>query len=101
MSRIIYLSILMMLVTAPSRMLPPFFLAGKKPPRFIASVLGYMPYAVIGSLIFPDSLYSAATFWSSAAGTLVAFAAGWYSGNILIVMSSSIAAAFLAAHLGF
>ena len=95
MSKIIWLSILMMLVTAPSRILPPFFLSGRKLPPFISSMLAYMPFAVIGSLIFPDILASAGSFEASAAGAAAAFLAAWYSGNILVVMTAAISVAFI------
>ncbi|MDO5115182.1 MAG: AzlD domain-containing protein [Synergistaceae bacterium] len=101
MPEIIYISILMMLVTAPSRLLPPFLLAGRRLPPLLVSVLNYIPFAVIGSMIFPDSFSATGSFYSSAAGTIAAFVMGWYNGNILVVLASSIAAAFIAAQLGF
>ena len=101
MSKIVFLSILMMCVTAPSRILPPFFLTGRRLPPFISSVLGYIPFAVIGSLIFPDILLATGDFKSSAAATAVAFISGWFSGNALVVLPASIAAAYLVTRLGF
>ena len=94
MSDMIWLSVCMMLVTAPSRVLPPFFLAGRSLPPFVSSMLSYMPYAVIGSLVFPDILYSAGSFEASAAGAAAALAAAWFSGNIIVVMTAAIGAAF-------
>lgn len=94
--KIIWLSIFMMLVTAPSRVLPPFFLAGRRLPPFFASFLSYMPFAVIGSLVFPDILGSAGSLTASAAGAVAAFLAGWYSGNVIVVMIAAIGAAFAA-----
>ena len=41
MSKIVFLSILMMCVTAPSRILPPFLLTGRRLPPFVSSVLNY------------------------------------------------------------
>ena len=98
---LIYLFIMMMLATAPSRVLPPFLLAGRKLPPLVSAVLGYMPFAVIGSITFPDCLFATGGFYSSAAGTIVAFIAGWYSGNVVAVMAASIASAFVIAQLGF
>lgn len=95
-SDIVIMCVCMMLVTAPSRILPPFFLAGRRLPSFIASMLSYMPYAVIGSLLFPDILYSAGSMPASAAGAAAALIAAWYSGNILVVMAAAIGAAFAA-----
>ncbi len=99
MSKIVFLSILMMCVTAPSRILPPFFLTGRRLPPFVSSVLSYI--AVIGSLVFPDILWATGDFKSSAAATVVAFLTGWFSGNILVVLPASIAAAFIVTQLGF
>ena len=65
---LIYLFIMMMLATAPSRVLPPFLLAGRKLPPLVSAVLGYMPFAVIGSITFPDCLFATGGFYSSAAG---------------------------------
>lgn len=96
MSDIILLSVCMMLVTAPSRIMPPIFLAGREVPPFIASMLYYMPYAVIGSLLFPDILYSAGPFAASAAGAAAALLAAWFSGNVIVVMTAAIGAAFVA-----
>ena len=101
MSKIVFLSILMMCVTAPSRILPPFFLTGRRLPPFVSSVLSNIPFAVIGSLVFPDILWATGDFKSSAAATVVAFLTGWFSGNILVVLPASIAAAFIVTQLGF
>ena len=100
---LIYLFIMMMLATAPSRVLPPFLLAGRRLPPLVSAVLGYMPFAVavIGSITFPDCLFATGGFYSSAAGTIAAFIAGWYSGNVVAVMAASIASAFVIAQLGF
>ena len=95
---LVYLFIMMMLATAPSRVLPPFLLAGRRLPPLVSAVLGYMPFAVIGSITFPDCLFATGGFYSSAAGTIAAFIAGWYSGNVVAVMAASIASAF---QLGF
>ncbi|MFR5881718.1 MAG: AzlD domain-containing protein [Cloacibacillus evryensis] len=87
-----------MWVTAPSHT------AALSPHRpqaaaLVSSVLNYIPFAVIGSLVFPDILWATGDFKSSAAATVVAFLTGWFSGNILVVLPASIAAAFLATRL--
>ena len=49
MTRMMVISLLMMCVTAPSRILPVFFLGDRKLPSFAESLLHYIPYAVLGA----------------------------------------------------
>ena len=100
MTKIIILSLLMMLVTAPSRILPAFLLAERKLPPFIKSFLHYVPYAILGSLIFPDILKSAGNIYSSVAGAIVAFILAWFGRSTLTVLLGAILAAFAISHFG-
>ena len=93
MNRIVILSILMALVTVPSRVLPAFCLTDKKLPPFVESLLLYVPFAVLGALIFPDILFSTGDIRSAAAGFIVAFILGWREINIIVVLAASISAA--------
>lgn len=93
MSKIVVLSILMALVTVPSRVLPAFCLTDKKLPPFVESLLLYVPFAVLGALIFPDIIFSTGDIKSAVAGFAVAFLLGWREVNILIVLAASISAA--------
>ena len=95
MTKIIFLSVLIMLVSAPSRILPIFFLADKKLPTFANSFLYYVPYAVLGALIFPDVLTSAGSMLSSCVGTTAALILAWSGQNIIIVLVGGILAAYL------
>ncbi|WJY26070.1 MULTISPECIES: AzlD domain-containing protein [Sporosarcina] len=47
----------MALVTYLPRMIPLTFLDGRKLPPFVTGVLGNIPYAVLGALIFPAIFY--------------------------------------------
>lgn len=95
MTKIIILSVLMMCATAPSRILPLFFLSGNKMPPFVESLLHYVPFAVLGSLIFPDVLTATGDFRSSAAGAMAAFLLGWFGRGPLLVLGGGILTAYV------
>lgn len=95
MTKIMILSVLMMCVTAPSRILPVFFLGERKLPPFTESLLNYIPFAVLGALIFPDVLTATDSIYSSAAGAIVAVILGWLGRGILIVLTGGILTAFI------
>ena len=96
MTRIMILSLLMMSVTAPSRILPVFFLGDRKLPQFVEALLHYIPYAVLGALIFPDVLTATGNIYTSAAGAVTALILGWYGRGILVVLTGGILAAYVA-----
>lgn len=96
MTKAVILSLLMMAVTLPSRVLPAFFLGDKKLPPLAETVLGYIPYALLGALIFPDVMTSTGDIRTSAAGAAAALILGWLGRGPLTVLAGGIAAAFLA-----
>lgn len=95
MTKYMLLAVLMMLVTAPSRILPIFFLGDRKLPSFVEEFLGYIPYAALGALVFPDVLTATGDIKSSAAGAVVAFTLGWLGRGPLVVLLGGILAAYL------
>lgn len=95
MTKIMILSVLMMCVTAPSRILPIFFLGERTLPPFVESLLHYIPYAVLGALIFPDVLTATGSVYSSAAGAITAIILGWYGRGILVVLFGGILATYI------
>ncbi|MDL2298119.1 AzlD domain-containing protein [Synergistaceae bacterium OttesenSCG-928-D05] len=99
MNTMFILFVCMMLVTAPSRILPLFFLGDRKLPPFVESLLHYIPFAVLGALIFPDVLAATGDLKSSLSGAIVAFALGWLGQGPLVVLAGGIAGAFLASFL--
>ncbi len=99
MTKIIILSVLMMLVTAPSRILPAFFLTGRKLPSFVESFLYYVPFTILGSLIFPDILNSTGNIYSSIAGAAMAFLLAWFGRGPLLVLTGAIFTAFIVSHI--
>lgn len=90
---------LMVLVTAPSRILPAFFLGGRKLPAKADAFLNYIPYAVLGALIFPDVLNATGDAVSSAAGALAAVALGYANRGPLTVLTGAILVSFAVSHL--
>lgn len=96
MTKYMVLAILMMLVTVPSRILPIIFLGERRLPPFAEAFLGYIPYAALGALVFPDVLTATGDIKSSAAGALVALTLGWLGKGPLIVLFGGILAAYLA-----
>lgn len=95
MTEYMLLSVLIMLVTAPSRILPILFLGGRKLPPFFEAFLGYIPYAALGALIFPDVLTATGDILSSTAGAAAAIALGWSGRGPLTVLCGGIIAAYL------
>lgn len=100
MTKIITLSILMMCVTAPSRILPIFFLGDKELPPFLETLLHYIPFAILGALIFPGVLTATGDTFSSVAGALAALALGWFGRGVLVILTGGIVAAFIAGQIG-
>lgn len=101
MINIFTLSFLMMLATASSRILPIFFLNGKKLPPFAESFLHYVPFAILGALIFPDVLTATGNTTASAVGAVTAIILAWFGRGILVVLLGGIFAAFIAAQFAF
>jgi len=99
MTKYMLLAVLMMMVTAPSRILPIFLLGDRKLPPFLEAFLGCIPYAALGALIFPDVLYASGDIKSSAAGALAALVLSWLGRDLLIVLLGGIAAAYLTSFL--
>lgn len=96
MTRYMLLAVLMMLATAPSRILPILFLGGKKLPPFAEAFLDCIPYAALGALVFPGVLTATGDIRSSAAGALTALALGLLGRGPLVVLLGGIIAAYLA-----
>lgn len=82
-------ALLMALVTYLPRMIPLVFLGDRKLPPFWENLFRYVPYAVLGALIFPEVLHSTGRLTSSVAGTVAALAvAAWGKGLIWVVFSA-------------
>jgi len=69
--------LVMAVVTYIPRALPLTLMRRQVQNRFVQSVLFYMPYAVLGAMIFPSVLEATATPWSALAGVAVALVLSW------------------------
>ncbi len=72
-------------VTYLIRMLPFVLFRKRVENRFILSALYYAPFAVLGAMTFPDSLYATGNVLSAAAGLAAAFAAAWRGRSMVLV----------------
>ncbi|MDF2556954.1 MAG: branched-chain amino acid transporter [Bacillales bacterium] len=81
----------MSVVTLLPRLLPFFILSDKPLPPFWQNVLGNIPYAILGALVFPGSLKIHEDMWYGLIGILVAIVASWFVKNVIWVVVSSVA----------
>lgn len=87
--------LLMGLVTYIPRMLPQVFLRDIQLSPFIRNFLGFVPYAVLGALIFPGVLTSTGSTGSAIAGGLVAILLAYLRLNIVVVVFGGILGVYL------
>jgi len=81
----------MALVTYIPRAFPLTFLEGKELPPVVSGVLGNIPYAVLGALIFPAILYvQQDNLLFGLIGTIVAFSLAFLFSNVMIVVLGTI-----------
>jgi len=71
----------------------------RKLPAFAESLLHYIPFAILGALIFPDILYASGNIYCSAAGAAAAFILAWTGRGILVVLAGGIFATFIVSQL--
>jgi branched-subunit amino acid transport protein len=82
----------MTLVTFIPRLLPFIIMNKIKFSDNAKSFLNYIPYAAIGALIFPDSFNAVTnTPIASIVGTIAAFILSYFTKNIILVVTVSIA----------
>lgn len=99
MNRIILLCLLLTAVTAPCRYIPMLFMGNRKVPPFVNSLFYYIPYAVLGALVFPDILTSTGDMATAIVGAIAAFAVGLFSTNPMFSLLAAIAAAYAASQI--
>jgi len=87
--------LLMGLVTYVPRMLPQVFLKDISLSPFVANFLGFVPYAVLGALIFPGILTSTGSTGSAVAGALAATFLACLRLNIVVVVFGGILGVYL------
>ncbi|QBP41735.1 AzlD domain-containing protein [Paenisporosarcina antarctica] len=81
----------MAIVTYIPRAFPLTFLEGRKLPPIVTGVLGNIPYAVLGALIFPAILFvQEGNFLFGLIGAIAAFAIAFAGANVILVVMGSI-----------
>lgn len=86
---------LMALVTYLPRALPVAVFRKEIKSRFIRSFLYYVPFAVLGSLTFPEVFYSTGEVLTAIAGTVVALFLSFYRKSLVVVAAGAIITVFL------
>jgi len=85
----------MALVTYVPRMLPLVLLERLTLPPFLKRQFRFMPYAVLGALIFPGVLDSTGSTASASIGAAVAVLLALLRANLLLVVLGGIAAVYV------
>jgi Predicted membrane protein len=87
--------VLMALVTYFPRVLPMVLFRNKIKSRFITAFLEYVPYAVLGAMIFPDILTSTGHLASAVIGLVVAAVLAFFEKSLLKVAVCAIAVVYV------
>lgn len=87
--------LLMALVTYLPRVLPVAVFRKEIKSPFIKSFLQYIPYAVLGSLTFPDIFYSTGNTTTAICGTVVAVLLAYKNQGLVVVAIGAIITVFL------
>jgi len=85
MNKVLAGVLVMALVTYLPRVLPLAIFQNKIRSRFLTAFLSYVPYAVLGAMIFPDILYSTGHLPSAIAGLVIASAMAYFERGLLQV----------------
>lgn len=83
------------LVTYLPRLLPLLFTSERKYPPKVRQFLAYLPFAILGALIFPGILSSTGDATSALCGLVVAILLAWRRAHLILVVGGAIAAAAL------
>ncbi len=86
---------LMAIVTYLPRVLPMAVFKNKIKSRFLAAFLSYVPYAVLGAMIFPDILNSTGHLTSAVVGLGVAAVLAYFERSLLLVATCAIIAVYV------
>lgn len=87
--------ILMALVTYIPRVLPMVIFRKEIKSTYIKSFLHYVPFAVLGSLTFPDILYSTGNLVTAICGTLVALWLSYREKSLAVVATGAILTVYI------
>lgn len=86
---------LMALVTYIPRALPVAVFRREIKSNYVKSFLHYVPFAVLGSLTFPEVFYSTGDVLTATAGTVVALLLAFYRKSLVVVAAGAILTVFL------
>ena len=95
MSRVIIAVLIMAVVTYIPRVLPIAVFRSKLKSRFLSSFLYYVPFAVLGAMIFPEILYSTGNYYSAITGMIIALILAYFERGLMTVAIGGIVAVFL------
>lgn len=88
--------LVMATVTYITRALPLTFFRKKIKSPWLHSFLYYVPYAVLGAMIFPAILYSTGNIQTAAIGFGVAMVLAFLEKDLLVVAIGGVVAAYIA-----
>lgn len=99
MSKPIIAVILMALVTYIPRVLPVSIFRKEIHSKTMKSFLTYVPYAVLGSLTFPDIFSSTGNLITALCGTIVALILSFFERSLVVVALGGILTVFLTTYI--
>lgn len=85
----------MALVTYLPRVLPVAIFRKEIKSVYIKSFLHYVPYAVLGSLTFPEIFYSTGNYKTAICGTIAALILAWKEKSLVIVAIGAILTVYI------
>lgn len=95
MNKILIAVFLMAIVTYIPRVAPLAIFKNKIQSRFLTAFLSYVPFAVLGAMIFPDILTSTGHLSSGIVGLIVAAILAYFERSLLQVAVCAIIAVYV------
>ncbi|WP_084052081.1 AzlD domain-containing protein [Desulfonispora thiosulfatigenes] len=95
MNKVVLTIIFMTVVTYIPRFIPITFCRGQLNSKFLNSFLYYVPYAVLGALIFPDILNSTPHTISAVIGGISAIILAFMNKGLMTVVIGAIAVVYI------
>ena len=95
MVKILIAVLLMAIVTYVPRVLPMAIFKSKIQSRFLTAFLSYVPFAVLGAMIFPDILSSTGHLTSAVVGLVIAAILAYLERSLLQVAVCAIVAVYV------
>lgn len=95
MAKTLIAVLLMAIVTYLPRVLPMAIFKNKIQSKFLTAFLSYVPYAVLGAMIFPDIIYSTGHLMSAIIGLIVAASLAYFERGLLQVAVCAIVAVYI------